>query len=63
MPDPTAPGLILSHAATVGDGVAFGAHVVVHGGVVIGDGAVIGDHAVLGKVGRPPRHDGGGATA
>jgi acetyltransferase-like isoleucine patch superfamily enzyme len=50
MPDAaSAPGLVLSPTASVGDGVIFGAHVVVHDGVVIGDGCTIGDGAVLGK--------------
>ena len=51
MPDAaaSAPGLVLSPTASVGDGVTFGAHVVVHDGVVIGDGCTIGDGAVLGK--------------
>jgi UDP-2-acetamido-3-amino-2,3-dideoxy-glucuronate N-acetyltransferase len=45
----SAPGLVLSPTAAVGEGVTFGAHVVVHDGVVIGDGCTIGDFAVLGK--------------
>jgi acetyltransferase-like isoleucine patch superfamily enzyme len=45
----TAPGLVLSPTATVGDDVSFGAHVVVHDGVVIGDGVTVQDGAVLGK--------------
>jgi UDP-2-acetamido-3-amino-2,3-dideoxy-glucuronate N-acetyltransferase len=45
----SAPGLVLSPTASVGDGVTFGAHVVVYDGVVIGDGCAIGDGAVLGK--------------
>lgn len=45
----SAPGLVLSPTASVGDGVTFGAHVVVYDGVVIGDGCTIGDGAVLGK--------------
>jgi acetyltransferase-like isoleucine patch superfamily enzyme len=51
MPDAaaSAPGLVLSPTASVGDGVIFGAHVVVLDGVVIGDGCTIGDGAVLGK--------------
>jgi acetyltransferase-like isoleucine patch superfamily enzyme len=48
----TAPGLVLSPTASVGEDVAFGAHVVVHDGVVIGDGCTIGDFAVLGKTPR-----------
>src|SRR4051812_6863276 len=45
----SAPGLVLSPTASIGDGVTFGAHVVVYDGVVIGDGCTIGDGAVLGK--------------
>jgi UDP-2-acetamido-3-amino-2,3-dideoxy-glucuronate N-acetyltransferase len=45
----TPPGLVLAPTASVGHGVTFGAHVVVHDGVVIGDGVVIQDGAVLGK--------------
>jgi acetyltransferase-like isoleucine patch superfamily enzyme len=45
----TAPGLVLSPSAQVGEGVRFGAHVVVHDGVVIGDGVTIEDGVVLGK--------------
>jgi acetyltransferase-like isoleucine patch superfamily enzyme len=45
----TAPGLVLSPTAQVGEGVRFGAHVVVHDGVVIGDGVTIEDGVVLGK--------------
>jgi acetyltransferase-like isoleucine patch superfamily enzyme len=44
-----APGLVLAASARVGDGVVFGAHVVVHDDVEIGDGVVIEDGAVLGK--------------
>jgi acetyltransferase-like isoleucine patch superfamily enzyme len=51
-PDDRAPGLLLGEYVQIGDGVVFGAHVVVHGGTVIGDGCVIEDHVVLGK---PPR--------
>ena len=43
------PGLVLSPTAQVGEGVRFGAHVVVHDGVVIGDGVVVQDGAILGK--------------
>jgi UDP-2-acetamido-3-amino-2,3-dideoxy-glucuronate N-acetyltransferase len=46
---PDAPGLVLSPSARVGDGVVFGAHVVVHDEVEIGDGVTIEDGAVLGK--------------
>jgi UDP-2-acetamido-3-amino-2,3-dideoxy-glucuronate N-acetyltransferase len=51
----SAPGLVLSPTASVGEGVIFGAHVVVHDGVVIGDDCVIGDGAVLGKTPRLAR--------
>jgi len=51
----SAPGLVLSPTASVGDGVIFGAHVVVYDGVVIGDDCVIGDGAVLGKTPRLAR--------
>jgi acetyltransferase-like isoleucine patch superfamily enzyme len=50
--DAAAPGLVLSPRASVGSGVSFGAHVVVHDGVIIGDGCTIQDAAVLGK---PPK--------
>jgi UDP-2-acetamido-3-amino-2,3-dideoxy-glucuronate N-acetyltransferase len=50
--DPTAPGLVLSPTATVGAGVSFGAHVVVHDRVEIGDGVEVQDHVVLGKAPR-----------
>jgi acetyltransferase-like isoleucine patch superfamily enzyme len=50
MPDAaSAPGLVLSPTASIGDGVTFGSNVVVHDGVVIGDGCTICDGAVLGK--------------
>jgi acetyltransferase-like isoleucine patch superfamily enzyme len=42
-------GLVLSPTAQVGEGVRFGAHVVVHDDVVIGDGVVVQDGAILGK--------------
>jgi UDP-2-acetamido-3-amino-2,3-dideoxy-glucuronate N-acetyltransferase len=45
----TAPGLVLSPTASVGEDVRFGAHVVVHDDVVIGDGVVVQDGVVLGK--------------
>ena len=44
-----APGLVLSEDAIVGEGVQFGANVVVHPGVRIGDGVLIQDGAILGK--------------
>jgi acetyltransferase-like isoleucine patch superfamily enzyme len=45
----SAPGLVLSPSAQVGEGVSFGAHVVVHDGVTIGDEVTIQDGVVLGK--------------
>jgi UDP-2-acetamido-3-amino-2,3-dideoxy-glucuronate N-acetyltransferase len=47
--DERGPGLLLGEDVQVGDGVSFGAHVVVHAGTVIGDGCLIEDHVVLGK--------------
>ena len=44
-----APGLVLSANAKIGEGVRFGANVVVYDHVVIGDGVTIQDGAVLGK--------------
>jgi acetyltransferase-like isoleucine patch superfamily enzyme len=43
------PGLVVSPRARVGEGVLFGAHVVVHDDVEIGDGCRVQDGAVLGK--------------
>jgi UDP-2-acetamido-3-amino-2,3-dideoxy-glucuronate N-acetyltransferase len=40
---------VLSSSARVGEGVVFGAHVVVHDDVEIGDGVVVEDGVVLGK--------------
>ncbi len=42
----------------VGEGVSFGAYVVVREGTVIGEGCSIEDHAVLGKRPRLARHSG-----
>ncbi len=42
---------LLAPGVSVGEGVQFGAHVVVHGDTVIGAECSIGDHTVLG---RPP---------
>jgi UDP-2-acetamido-3-amino-2,3-dideoxy-glucuronate N-acetyltransferase len=47
--DPRAPGLLVAADAHIGDGVSFGAYVVVHAGTAIGAQCVIGDHVVLGK--------------
>src|SRR3954470_4660348 len=58
------PGLVLSPTAQVGEGVRFGAHVVVHDDVVIGDGVVVQDGAILGKAPTlSPRSSMAGATA
>ena len=65
---PDAPGLVLSPTATVGSGVSFGAHVVVHDDVVLEDGVTVQDGAVLGKrtargtAGSAPLVVGPGAT-
>jgi acetyltransferase-like isoleucine patch superfamily enzyme len=47
---------VVAASAKVGDGVRFGAYVVVHDGAVIGDGCEIGDHAVLGRLPRLAPH-------
>jgi UDP-2-acetamido-3-amino-2,3-dideoxy-glucuronate N-acetyltransferase len=53
---------MLADGVRVGEGVRFGAFVVVHEGTVIGDGCTIEDHAVLGKLPRlAPRSRAGGA--
>ncbi len=53
-----APGPLLGDGVVVGEGVSFGAYVVVHEGTAIGDGCSIEDHAVLGKCPRLARHSG-----
>lgn len=60
-----APGLVLHPAARVGEGVRFGAHVVVHDGVELGDGVTVEDGVVLGKGPRlaPTSPAAGGAAA
>jgi UDP-2-acetamido-3-amino-2,3-dideoxy-glucuronate N-acetyltransferase len=55
-PDERAPGLLLGDRVSLGEGVSFGAYVVVHAGTVIGDACVIEDHAVLGKGPRLSDH-------
>jgi UDP-2-acetamido-3-amino-2,3-dideoxy-glucuronate N-acetyltransferase len=47
--DERAAGLLLGAGVEVGEGVTFGAYVVVHAGTRIGAGCSIEDHAVLGK--------------
>jgi acetyltransferase-like isoleucine patch superfamily enzyme len=51
-----APGLVLGEGVRVGEGVSFGAHVVVHDGTVIGAGCAIDDQAVLGRRPRLSSH-------
>jgi acetyltransferase-like isoleucine patch superfamily enzyme len=48
-PDPRAPGLLLGEDVNVGEGVRFGAHVVVHAQTRIGDGCLVEDQAILAK--------------
>jgi acetyltransferase-like isoleucine patch superfamily enzyme len=55
------PGLgepLIGAGARVGEGVSFGAYVVVHEGTLIGEGCSIEDHVVLGKRPRLARHSG-----
>jgi acetyltransferase-like isoleucine patch superfamily enzyme len=47
--DDRGPGLLVGEDVRIGDGVSFGAYVVIHEGTTVGDGCVIEDHAVLGK--------------
>jgi UDP-2-acetamido-3-amino-2,3-dideoxy-glucuronate N-acetyltransferase len=47
---------VLGEGVQVGDGVRFGAYVVVHPGSVIGDGCEIQDGAILGKPPKLARH-------
>jgi acetyltransferase-like isoleucine patch superfamily enzyme len=51
-----APGLLLGGDVRIGEGVRFGAYVVVHPGTVIGDGCEIQDGAILGKPPKLSRH-------
>jgi acetyltransferase-like isoleucine patch superfamily enzyme len=55
-PDGLAPGLIVEDGVRLGEGVSFGAYVVVHAGTIIGEDCVIEDHAVLGKRPRLAPH-------
>jgi len=48
-PSPRGAGLLLGEDVQIGEGVSFGAYVVVHDGTRIGDGCTIEDHVVLGK--------------
>jgi UDP-2-acetamido-3-amino-2,3-dideoxy-glucuronate N-acetyltransferase len=56
--DPGAHGPWLGDGVEIGEGVTFGAFVVVHAGTRIGDGCAIEDHAVLGKRPRLAPHSG-----
>ena len=51
-----AAGPLLGNGVKVGEGVWFGAYVVVHDGTLIGEHCSIEDHAVLGKRPRLARH-------
>jgi acetyltransferase-like isoleucine patch superfamily enzyme len=44
-----APGLMLGQDVQIGEGVTFGAYVVVHDHTIIGDGCALEDHAVIGR--------------
>ena len=46
---PLGVGLLLGEDVHIGEGVHFGAHVVVHDAARIGDGCTVEDHVVLGK--------------
>jgi acetyltransferase-like isoleucine patch superfamily enzyme len=54
---------VLSPTASVGSGVRFGSHVVVHDGVIIGDGCVIDDHAIIGRRPRLAAHSSASRSA
>ncbi len=64
---PRGHGLVLGEDVRIGEGVSFGAYVVVHDGTSIGDGCTIEDHVVLGKrprlAGRSTAHGDLGALA
>jgi UDP-2-acetamido-3-amino-2,3-dideoxy-glucuronate N-acetyltransferase len=53
---PDTGGPLLGADVRVGEGVRFGAYVVVHDGTIIGDECSIEDHAVLGKRPRLAAH-------
>jgi acetyltransferase-like isoleucine patch superfamily enzyme len=55
-PSDLAPGLLLGDGVVVGEGVTFGAYVVVHPGTRIGDGCVIQDGVILGKAPKLAQH-------
>lgn len=54
--DGGAGAALLGDGVQVGEGVVFGAYVVVHDGTLIGEWCAIADHAVLGKLPRLARH-------
>jgi UDP-2-acetamido-3-amino-2,3-dideoxy-glucuronate N-acetyltransferase len=54
---------LLSPGASVGEGVEFGAYVVVHGDTVIGADCSIGDHAVLGRAPKLAAHSAAAGAA
>ncbi len=54
---------LLSPGVSVGEGVEFGAYVVVHPGTVIGTECSIGDHAVLGRAPKLAPHSAAAGTA
>jgi len=54
--DERAPGLVLGERVRIGEGVHFGAHVVVHSDTELADGCIVEDHAVLGKRPRLASH-------
>lgn len=55
-PSELAPGLLLGDDVEIGEGVRFGAYVVVHAGTVLGDGCEVQDGAILGKPPKLARH-------
>ncbi len=55
-PAPSGVEPLLGAGVSVGEGVSFGAYVVVHDGCSIGEGCTIEDHVVLGKRPRLARH-------
>ena len=57
MSEQLAPGIVLGERVEIGDGVSFGAYVVVHDDVEIGDGCTIQDHVILGKPSIRPGAD------
>jgi len=54
---------LLAPGVSVGDGVEFGAHVIVHGRTVIGAECSIGDHAILGRGPKLAAHSAAGGAS